>query len=60
MKTIAVYTDCPIAIYVHMRLDEISEMFPCIASYDSSTRLITIKCREVDAARIEFRIADLV
>ena len=60
MKIIAVYTDCPIAAYVHMRLDVISEMFPCIAFYNSSTGLITIKCREVDAARIEFQIADLV
>lgn len=60
MKTIAVYTDCPVAAYVHMRLDKIAEAFPCIASFNVKERLITIKCMEVHAASIEFQLADLV
>ena len=60
MKTIAVYTDCPVTAYVHMRLDEIAEAFPCIASFNVKERLITIKCMEIHAASIEFRLADLV
>jgi hypothetical protein len=60
MKTICVYTDCPLASFIHHRLDELADRIPCIARFFSSTGEIFIECRVEDAAFAESMIADLV
>lgn len=59
MKTISVYVDPTILnCLVSERLNEIAERIPCFVTFRKG--VVTVSCREYDAAWVETMLEDLV